>query len=338
MGAVLHTVNPRLFPGQIAFILADAEDTHLFVYPTLLGGAEALADQLPASLRTIVVMGEDADIPADCPLRGRFEVVSQEALIAGQPSRSTGRRSMNARPPRSATPRAPRASRRACCTATAAPSSTPSPLQKDASISAPPMWCCRWCRCSMRTAGGSPIAAAVAGASLVLPGPQLDPASLHRLFEEEGVTFSAGVPTIWTALLDWLRADPARRFAIPPRLVVGGTALPTAINAGFRSEYGVSILHAWGMTETSPLGTTNARKPENAAGTRTASSAMPASRAAHCSASNSGCATAPARDSRATAWPSASWRCAAPGSPAPISTAPAMPPSPPMAGSAPATW
>ena len=86
MGAVLHTVNPRLFPGQIAFILADAEDTHLFVDPTLLGGAEALADQLPASLRTIVVMGEDADIPADCPLRGRFEVVSQEALIAGQPS------------------------------------------------------------------------------------------------------------------------------------------------------------------------------------------------------------------------------------------------------------
>src|ERR671927_274742 len=56
----------------------------------------------------------------------------------------------------------------------------------------------------------------MAGASLVLPGPKLDPASLHRLIEEEGVTFSAGVPTIWTALLNWLRADPTRRFANPP--------------------------------------------------------------------------------------------------------------------------
>jgi fatty-acyl-CoA synthase len=61
-----------------------------------------------------------------------------------------------------------------------------------------------------------------------------------------------------------MRAEPARRFSAPPRLVVGGTALPTAINAGFLKEYGVSILHAWGMTEMSPLGTTNSRKPENA--------------------------------------------------------------------------
>ena len=111
---------------------------------------------------------------------------------------------------------------------------------------------------------GIPYSAGMAGASLVLPGPKLDPASLFRLFEEERVTFSAGVPTIWTALLQWLRADPSRRFTRPPRLVVGGTALPTAINAGFLKEYGVEILHAWGMTETSPLGTTNARKPENA--------------------------------------------------------------------------
>jgi fatty-acyl-CoA synthase len=104
----------------------------------------------------------------------------------------------------------------------------------------------------------------MAGASLVLPGPKLDPASLFALFEGEGVTFSAGVPTIWTALLQWLRADPTRRFAQAPRLVVGGTALPGPINAGFFKEYGISILHAWGMTETSPLGTANARLPQNA--------------------------------------------------------------------------
>jgi len=111
-------------------------------------------------------------------------------------------------------------------------------------------------------AWGIPYAAAIAGASLVLPGPKLDPASLHALFEEEGVTFSAGVPTIWTMMLQWLRANPEKRFARPPRLVVGGTALPVAITAGFLKEYGVPILHAWGMTEISPLGTTNAPKPE----------------------------------------------------------------------------
>jgi 3-(methylthio)propionyl---CoA ligase len=265
MGAVLHTVNPRLFPGQIAFILADAEDTHLFVDPTLLGGAEALADRLPASLRTIVVMGEDADIPADCPLRGRFEVVSQEALIAGQPSRfdwpALDERSASSLCYTSGTTGEPKGvlySHRSTVIHAI------SVLQKDvfnigaADVVLPvvPMF--------HVNAWGIPYAAAMAGASLVLPGPKLDPASLHRLFEEEHVTFSAGVPTIWTALLQWLRADPSRRFSNPPRLVVGGTALPAAINAGFRKEYGVDILHAWGMTETSPLGTTNARKPENA--------------------------------------------------------------------------
>ncbi|MCU0945043.1 MAG: AMP-binding protein, partial [Rubritepida sp.] len=85
-----------------------------------------------------------------------------------------------------------------------------------------------------------------------------------KLFEEEAVTFSAGVPTIWTMLLQWLRADASRRFTRPPRLVVGGTALPVPVTEGFLKEYGVDILHAWGMTEISPLGSTNARKSENA--------------------------------------------------------------------------
>jgi fatty-acyl-CoA synthase len=109
-----------------------------------------------------------------------------------------------------------------------------------------------------------PYASAMAGSSLVLPGPKLDPASLFKLFEEEGVTFSAGVPTIWTMLLAWLRADAARRFSTPPRLVVGGTALPVAITAGFLREYAIPILHAWGMTELSPLGSLNSRKAETA--------------------------------------------------------------------------
>ena len=265
MGAVLHTVNPRLFPGQIAYILADAQDTHLLVDPTLLAGAAGLADQLPPSLRAIIVMGTEADIPADCPLRGRFELLAQESLIAGQPTTfpwpELDERSASSLCYTSGTTGEPKGVLYSHRSTVIHAIST---LQKDcfaigaADVVMPvvPMF--------HVNAWGIPYSAAAAGASLVLPGPKLDPASLHRLIEAEGVTFSAGVPTIWTALLNWLRAEPGRRFAAPPRLVVGGTALPTAINAGFLKEYGVSILHAWGMTEISPLGTTNARKPENA--------------------------------------------------------------------------
>ncbi|MBK1660348.1 long-chain-fatty-acid--CoA ligase [Paracraurococcus ruber] len=265
MGAVLHTVNPRLFPGQIAFILKDAADTHLFVDPTLMPGAQALADQLPDSLKTIVVMGTEAEIPADCPLRGRFEVVAQESLIEGQPETydwpALDERAASSLCYTSGTTGDPKGvlySHRSTVIHAMAV------LQKDVfSIGAEdvvmpvvPMF--------HVNAWGIPYAAAMAGASLVLPGPRLDPASLHRLFEAERITFSAGVPTIWTALLQWLRADPSRRFANPPRLVVGGTTLPTAINAGFKKEYGVEIRHAWGMTELSPLGTANSRLPQNA--------------------------------------------------------------------------
>lgn len=265
MGAVLHTVNPRLFPDQIAFILSDAQDTHLFVDPTLLPVLEGLAERLPPSLRAVVVMGEEARLTAASKLTGKVEMLAQEALIAGQPERYDW----------------PDLDERAASSLCYTSGTTGEPkgvlyshrstvlhglgtLQKDvfnigaADVVMPvvPMF--------HVNAWGIPYSAGMAGASLVLPGPKLDPASLFKLFEEERVTFSAGVPTIWTALLQWLRADPSRRFAKPPRLVVGGTALPQAINAGFAKEYGVDILHAWGMTETSPLGTANARKPENA--------------------------------------------------------------------------
>jgi fatty-acyl-CoA synthase len=265
MGAVLHTVNPRLFPDQIAYILADAEDTHLFVDPTIWPVVEGLAEKLPPSLRTVVVMGEEGQIPAETALRGRVELLAQEPLIAGQPTRfdwpDLDERAASSLCYTSGTTGDPKGvlySHRSTVIHAI------SVLQKDCfnmgatDVVMPvvPMF--------HVNAWGIPYAAAVAGASLILPGPKLDPASLHRLFEEERVNFSAGVPTIWTALLQWLRADPARRFTIPPRLVVGGTALPQPINAGFLKEYGISILHAWGMTETSPLGTANSRKPENA--------------------------------------------------------------------------
>lgn len=265
MGAVLHTVNPRLFPDQIAFILRDAQDTHLLVDPTLWPVLEGIAEKLPESLRAVVVLGEAAQVPAGSRLHDRVEIMSYEELIAGEPTRydwpDLDERSASSLCYTSGTTGDPKGVLYSHRSTVIHGIST---LQKDCfNIGAvdvvmpvvPMFHVNGW---------GIPYSAGMAGASLVLPGPKLDPASLFRLFEEERVTFSAGVPTIWTALLQWLRADPSRRFTRPPRLVVGGTALPTAINAGFLKEYGVEILHAWGMTETSPLGTTNARKPENA--------------------------------------------------------------------------
>jgi fatty-acyl-CoA synthase len=87
MGAVLHTVNPRLFAEQIGFILADAQDTHLFVDATLLKVAEGLIERLPPCLKTVVVLGTAAELPADSPLRARCEVIDHESLLVGQPER-----------------------------------------------------------------------------------------------------------------------------------------------------------------------------------------------------------------------------------------------------------
>jgi 3-(methylthio)propionyl---CoA ligase len=264
MGAVMHTVNPRLFADQLIFILNDAADTHLFVDPTLMAGAEALADRWPARLKTVVVLGTAEQIPRDCPLHGKVEVIAYEDLIAGQPESydwpELDERSASSLCYTSGTTGEPKgvlyshrstvlhgmATLQVDCFAISA---------TDVVMPVVPMF--------HVNAWGIPYSAGMAGASLVLPGPKLDPQSLHTLFEEEGVTTSAGVPTIWTGLLQWLRANPEKRFGKPPRLTVGGTALPRAINEGFLKEYGVRIMHAWGMTETSPLGAVNVRKPEN---------------------------------------------------------------------------
>src|SRR6185369_13611294 len=96
-------------------------------------------------------------------------------------------------------------------------------------------------------------AAPLVGAKLVFPGAALDGKSLHELFEAERVTYSAGVPTVWLGLLQYLRQSGAR-FTTLKRTVVGGSACPPAIMRAFRDEYGVEVLHAWGMTELSPLG------------------------------------------------------------------------------------
>jgi fatty-acyl-CoA synthase len=102
------------------------------------------------------------------------------------------------------------------------------------------------------------------GAKLVMPGAKMDGESIHELLETEGVTFSAAVPTVWQMLLQHLRATKGKLTTLK-RVAIGGSAVPEAILRGFHDDYGVEVVHAWGMTETSPLGTISAPNADIAA-------------------------------------------------------------------------
>jgi 3-(methylthio)propionyl---CoA ligase len=104
-----------------------------------------------------------------------------------------------------------------------------------------------------------PYSCTMTGAKMVFPGPHLDGKSLHELFETEGVTMSAGVPTVWLGLLSYMK-EKKLRFSTLKSVVIGGSACPPAMIRTFQDDYGVQVLHAWGMTEMSPLGTAGTLK------------------------------------------------------------------------------
>ena len=104
------------------------------------------------------------------------------------------------------------------------------------------------------SAWGIPYAAALTGARLVLPGPRLQPAALAELIQGEGVPVALGVPTVWVGLIRYLRAS-AQRLGSLKRVIIGGAAAPPSLIDALQQEFGIEVRHAWGMTETSPLGT-----------------------------------------------------------------------------------
>jgi fatty-acyl-CoA synthase len=249
-GMVLHTVNPRLFPDQIAFILNHGGAEILFVDPDLL---PSLIPLLPAleTIRTLVVLGPEGDWP--------LIALSYEVLLAGTtPLESWPTLDENAAAAlcyTSGTTGDPKgvlySHRSSVLHAFCAVSADGMALSaRDTILVATPLF--------HVNAWGIPFAAAMCGSKLVLPGPMLDGPSIFALLRDERCTFSLGVPTVWFALLDYIAiniASPAWSQLSLQRVLVGGAAVPAALIERFHAMLGVDVIQAWGMTETSPLAT-----------------------------------------------------------------------------------
>ena len=250
-GRVLHTLNPRLHPDQIVWIANHAEDSVLCFDMSFLPIVKAVHGRC-TTIKHFVALCDADKLPADTGVPG---LISYEAWIGAQPDTyqwpsfdENSASSMCYTSGTTGNPKAALYSHRSTllhALAGALPDAL-SMSARDTVLPVVPMF--------HVNAWGLPYSAAMTGAKLVFPGPAMDGKSIFELIETEGVTFAAGVPTVWQMMLSHMQAGDLR-FSTLKRTVIGGSACPPAIITAFNDVYGVEVLHAWGMTEMSPLGT-----------------------------------------------------------------------------------
>ena len=263
MEAICHTINPRLSPDDIAYIIGHAGDSVLCVDPgfaPLIGG---IAARIKDSVRAVVMMTDEAGMPA-LELPREMRLLCYDTLMQAADDDyawpSFDENTASALCYTSGTTGRPKGvlySHRSTLIHAYAVA-MPDVLDLRATsrvLPVVPMF--------HVNAWGIPYATALTGAALVLPGRHLDGASLARLFNQERVTLSCGVPTVWLGLLQHLRTS-GEKLTTVKRIMTGGSAAPPLLIEAFRDEYGVAIEHGWGMTELSPVGTYNAPKPPQA--------------------------------------------------------------------------
>ena len=248
---VLHTINPRLLPEQIAWIVNHAEDQVLCFDTTFLPIVQGIHAHCKTVKRWIALCDEDK-LPKDT---GIPNLISYEAWIGQQSPDYTWpvfdentASSMCYTSGTTGNPKAALYSHRSTVLHAYA-AALPDVMglsARDSALPVVPMF--------HVNAWGLPYSAAMVGCKLVFPGPAMDGKSIYELMEAEKVTFAAGVPTVWQMLLGHLGPNKLK-FSSLTRTVIGGSAAPPAMIAAFRDQYGVDVLHAWGMTEMSPLGT-----------------------------------------------------------------------------------
>lgn len=259
-GMVCHTINPRLFPEQLIYIINHAEDRVLFLDKTFLPAAAKLGPHLK-SLRHVILMGPRDD-DAAAMIDG---LLFYDELLAAEPDDTTWPALDETMPSSlcytsgtTGNPKGVLYTHRSTVLHTLG-ANQPDGIAlaaRDTTLAVVPMF--------HANAWGVPYVAAAVGCKFVLPGPHLDGESLVRLIDDHQVTIALGVPTIWMMLLDALEKTGSKATSLT-RTLVGGSALPTSMIPKFRDQYGVDLLHGWGMTETSPLGTANQLLQKHAA-------------------------------------------------------------------------
>ncbi len=259
MEAICHTINPRLHPDDVAYIINHAGDKILFVDSSFAPLIDTIAPKIAGTVKTVVMLTDPDNMPR-VKLAPGMTLVCYDQMIDGAPedydwpmfdentasalcytSGTTGR------------PKGVLYSHRSTILHALAVS-LPDVLDIRATsrvLPVVPMF--------HVNAWGIPYAAALTGAGLVLPGRHLDGASMANLLNTEAVTFTCGVPTVWLGLLQHLRAS-GEKLTTVKRIMTGGSAAPPLLIEAFRDEYDVAVEHGWGMTELSPVGTYNAPK------------------------------------------------------------------------------
>jgi acyl-CoA synthetase (AMP-forming)/AMP-acid ligase II len=251
-GAVLHTINPRLHPDQIAYIANHAEDQVLFFDLTFLPLIEAVAAQC-TTVKAFVLMADRDRMPQETKIP---KLLCYEDLLASSSDQfewplfdENSAASLCYTSGTTGNPKGALYSHRSTVLHSYA-SASPNALNvssSDTVLPVVPMF--------HVNAWGLPYSVLLSGAKMVFPGAALDGKSLYELFESEGVTFSAGVPTVWLGLVNYVLQNQLE-FSTFRRTVIGGSACPPAMMDTLIDKLGVQVIHAWGMTEMSPLGTT----------------------------------------------------------------------------------
>ena len=257
IGAVCHTLNPRLFPEQLVYIINHAEDRVIFTDLTFVPLLEAILPHIP-KVERVIVMTDAAHMPqtklpkaeayeeviagqsADC-VWGDFD--EQTACGLCYTSGTTGN------------PKGVLYSHRSnfIHTLLGLQSTVLGATPSEVILPVVPMF--------HANAWGIAFGGPAAGAKLVMPGAKMDGASIYELLETEKVTFSAAVPTVWQGLLMHMR-EHGLKLSTVKRVLIGGSAVPESLIRAFHDDYGVEVLQGWGMTETSPIGTLSNMTPE----------------------------------------------------------------------------